>query len=88
MALADAETAAAVAEVLADHQPEAAKPTKLDLHQAVQEHKHAAFQMSMLTSRTELKILVCQLPNGLILRCIGRKQLAPGELIVRGDKYC
>lgn len=55
MALADAETAAAVAEVLADHQPEATKHTKLDLHQAVQEHKHAAFQMSMLTSlhRTE-----------------------------------
>ena len=55
MALADAETAAAVAEVLADHQPEAAKPTTLDLHQVVKEHKLAAFQMSMLTSlhRTE-----------------------------------
>lgn len=52
VALADAETVAAVAEVLADHQPEAAKPTKLGLHQAIQEHKHAAYQMSMVTMDT------------------------------------
>ena len=84
--LLNAETVADVAEVLANHQPEAAKPTKLGLHQAVQEHEHAASQVVMMTSLHSTEDIGMSAPQWADTQVNWAWAAAAGGLIVRGDK--